>query len=237
MTARRFYLDYALEVDTEFVLPTPVAHHALHVLRMSTGQNITLFNGDGFEYESKIVKAYRSEAAVFIEAKNKVDRESKLISRMGLGILKRKAMESALSRATELGVTEITPLTTSRSNIMHTRESHWKQVVQSSCEQCGRNQLPRVKKTSSLQAWLATTETPMRLVAHPGSKGRLKDLTSKPAAISILVGPEGGLESEELKLALEYGFFSIDLGKRVLRAETVPAALISIIQFCWGDIS
>ena len=94
-----------------------------------------------------------------------------------------------------------------------------------------------MKKTSSLQAWLATTETPMRLVAHPGSKGRLKELTSKPAAISLLVGPEGGLESEELKLALEYGFFSIDLGKRVLRAETVPAALISIIQFCWGDIS
>ena len=76
MIARRFYLDYALEVDTEFVLPAPVAHHALRVLRMSTGQNITLFNGDGFEYESKIVKANRSEAAVFIEAKNKVDREN-----------------------------------------------------------------------------------------------------------------------------------------------------------------
>ena len=88
-----------------------------------------------------------------------------------------------------------------------------------------------------LQAWLETSETPMRLVAHPGSNGKLKELSPEPAAVSILVGPEGGLESKEIELALDYGFLSIDLGRRVLRAETVPAALISIIQFCWGDIS
>ncbi|RPG49096.1 MAG: 16S rRNA (uracil(1498)-N(3))-methyltransferase [Gammaproteobacteria bacterium TMED1] len=237
MIARRFYLDQALEVDKEFVLPVPVSHHAIRVLRMNTGQRMTLFNGDGFEYESKIVKSDRSGATVFIESKNDVDRESKLISRLGLGMLKRKAMESALSRATELGVTEITPLRTSRSNVNRYHENHWKQVIHSSCEQCGRNQIPRLQKISSVQAWLATTETPMRLVAHPGSKGKLKELTPEPAAVSILVGPEGGLESKEIKLALDYGFLSIDLGRRVLRAETVPAALISIIQYCWGDIS
>ena len=237
MIARRFYLDQALEVDKEFVLPVPVSHHAIRVLRMNTGQRMTLFNGDGFEYESKIVKSDRSGATVFIESKNDVDRESKLISRLGLGMLKRKAMESALSRATELGVTEITPLRTSRSNVTRYHENHWKQVIHSSCEQCGRNQIPRLQKISSVQAWLATTETPMRLVAHPGSKGKLKELTPEPAAVSILVGPEGGLESKEIKLALDYGFLSIDLGRRVLRAETVPAALISIIQYCWGDIS
>ena len=237
MIARRFYLDQALEVDKEFVLPVPVSHHAIRVLRMNTGQRMTLFNGDGFEYESKIVKSDRSGATVFIESKNDVDRESKLISRLGLGMLKRKAMESALSRATELGVTEITPLRTSRSNVNRYHQNHWKQVIHSSCEQCGRNQIPRLQKISSVQAWLATTETPMRLVAHPGSKGKLKELTPEPAAVSILVGPEGGLESKEIKLALDYGFLSIDLGRRVLRAETVPAALISIIQYCWGDIS
>ena len=237
MITRRFYLDQALQVEKDFVLPLPVSHHAVRVLRMNTGQKMTLFNGDGFEYESKIVKSDRSGTTVFIESKNEVDRESKLISRLGLGMLKRKAMESALSRATELGVTEITPLSTNRSNVNGSHENHWKQIIQSSCEQCGRNQMPRLQKISTLQAWLETSETPMRLVAHPGSNGKLKELSPEPAAVSILVGPEGGLESKEIELALDYGFLSVDLGRRVLRAETVPAALISIIQFCWGDIS
>ena len=237
MIARRFYLDQALKVDQDFVLPASAAHHVLRVLRMGAGEKITLFNGDGFEYEGIILKAHRAEATVLIESKNDVTRESKLISSLGLGILKRKAMESALIRATELGVTEITPIKTSRSNIIRTRENHWQEVVQSSCEQCGRNKLPKLQQMTTLQEWLASAKTPMKLVAHPGSKGRLKDFSPKPAGVSILVGPEGGLESHEVELALRAGFMSINLGRRVLRAETVPAALISIIQFYWGDMS
>ncbi|MAI41262.1 MAG: 16S rRNA (uracil(1498)-N(3))-methyltransferase [Candidatus Azotimanducaceae bacterium] len=237
MRTRRVFLDQELEIEKEFILPANAAHYVLRVLRMKSGEKITLINGDGCEYASSILKTHRSEAVVLIHSKNAVNKESKLISKLGLGILKRHAMESALARATELGVTEITPLITTRTNGLRPRENHWKQVIQSSCEQCGRNRLPRLQKLTALKTWLKTTETNLKLVAHPGSKFRLKEIASKPAAVSILIGPEGGLNIEEIQLALDNGFLGIDLGKRVLRAETVPAALMSIIQFYWGDIS
>tara|TARA_E500000331_G_scaffold340631_1_gene372165 strand:- start:465 stop:1181 length:717 start_codon:yes stop_codon:yes gene_type:complete len=237
MHTPRFFWDHTLTVGNDMILPGDVTHHLLHVLRMKEGDDITLFNGDGSEYRGTIASIDRSKVAVAISASESISRESELTSRLGLGILKRHAMESALTRATELGVSEITPLITSRTNVRNPRGIHWQQVIQSSCEQCGRNRLPVLQEIIPIEDWLAKTESAIKIVANPLSERVLNDLQSDTPSVSMLVGPEGGLSGQEIEGAEAEGFLSITLGKRVLRAETAPAALMSLVQYRWGDIN
>tara|TARA_B100000029_G_C17379193_1_gene889023 strand:- start:304 stop:921 length:618 start_codon:yes stop_codon:yes gene_type:complete len=204
---------------------------------MKEGGELTFFNGDGYEYRGTITSINRFKVSIAIVSSASISRESRLTSRLGLCILKRHAMESALTRATELGVSEITPLISSRTNIRIPREKHWQQVIQSSCEQCGRNTLPVLKKVSPIENWLATTTGVIKIVANPLSKRMLDNLESDTPSVSMLVGPEGGLSYEEIESAEGEGFLSLSLGKRVLRAETAPATLMSLAQYRWGDIS
>ena len=237
MHTPRFFWDNTLTVGNDTILPGDVTHHLLHVLRMKEGEDITLFNGDGREYRGTIASIDRSNVAVAISTSKSISRESNLTSRLGLGILKRQAMESAITRATELGVTEITPLITSRTNVRNSRETHWRQVIRSSCEQCGRNRLPVLQEITPIEDWLATTESAIKIVADPLSDRVLNDLQGDTPSVSMLVGPEGGLSSKEVEGAEAEGFVSISLGERVLRAETAPAALMALVQYRWGDIS
>ena len=237
MHTPRFFWNHKLIVGNDITLPGDVTHHLLRVLRMKEREELTFFNGDGSEYLGKITSIDRSKVTVAIIYSESISRESKLTSRLGLSILKRHAMESALTRATELGVSEITPLVSSRTNIRIPGEAHWQRVIQSSCEQCGRNTLPVLKKVSPIANWLATTTGNIKIVANPLSKRLLDDLEPDSPSMCILVGPEGGLSCEEIENAEAKGFLSISLGKRVLRAETAPATLMSLAQYRWGDIS
>ena len=237
MHTPRFFWNHKLIVGDDITLPGDVTHHLLRVLRMKEREELTFFNGDGSEYLGKITSIDRSKVTVAIICSELISRESKLTSRLGLSILKRHAMESALTRATELGVSEITPLVSSRTNIRIPGEAHWQRVIQSSCEQCGRNTLPVLNKVSPIANWLATTTGNIKIVANPLSKRLLDDLESDSPSMCILVGPEGGLSCEEIENAEAKGFLSVSLGKRVLRAETAPATLMSLAQYRWGDIS
>ena len=237
MHTPRFFWDHTLIVGNDITPPSDVTHHLLRVLRMKEGGELTFFNGDGYEYRGTITSINRFKASIAIVSSASISRESRLTSRLGLCILKRHAMESALTRATELGVSEITPLISSRTNIRIPREKHWQQVIQSSCEQCGRNTLPVLKKVSPIENWLATTTGVIKIVANPLSKRMLDNLESDTPSVSMLVGPEGGLSYEEIESAEGEGFLSLSLGKRVLRAETAPATLMSLAQYRWGDIS
>ncbi len=237
MGSPRFFVKHPIIAGEALQLSQSVSHHMLHVLRMKTGDQATLFNGSGGEFSAAITHVKRSNVSVTIDEFQNISRESSLNTILALPVLKGNAMDAALTRATELGVTEIVPIMTDRCSKPRVRNEHWQEVIQSSCEQCGRNQLPHLSSMCNLEDWLASAPQGLRLLANPLAKGSLKEIASNPTTVSILIGPEGGLADSEVDAAEHEDFQSIALGHRILRAETAPAALLALVQYRWGDFT
>jgi 16S rRNA (uracil1498-N3)-methyltransferase len=113
---------------------------------------------------------------------------------------------------------------------------HWRQVAIAACEQCGRNQLPRLHPLLGFEAWLgASSEASLRLLLAPDGDVALRSLAAPGGPIEILVGPEGGLTPEESAAALRRGFRALRLGPRILRTDTAGPAVLAALNAQWGD--
>ncbi|MEP7207611.1 MAG: 16S rRNA (uracil(1498)-N(3))-methyltransferase [Casimicrobiaceae bacterium] len=153
MAAPRFHVAGLVPdlVGAEYTLPDAVAHHAVRVNRLGTGDALVLFDGSGGEYAGTLVAADKRGARVRIGAFDAVERESPLDVVLVQAIIANDAMDYAVRKAVELGVTEIAPVITARSAPLPAGEradrrlAHWRQVAIAACEQCGRNRVPPVR--------------------------------------------------------------------------------------------
>ncbi|MBB3048400.1 16S rRNA (uracil1498-N3)-methyltransferase [Litorivivens lipolytica] len=240
MRIPRIYTDQPLSKGAELQLDDSASRHLCQVLRLNRGDVLVLFNGDGCSYPARISHADKKKAQVTVEDCDQRALESPFPIHLGIALSKGDRFDWVLQKATELGVTAITPLQTQRVDVKLNRERaekkqrHWQQVIISACEQCGRNRLPQLAEPQTLQDWLGEVEADQKWVLSPAHEGGLRPSQSASSA-ALLVGPEGGLEDDEVKLALNAGFEALQLGPRILRTETAPLAAISILQFCWGD--
>ena len=242
--ARFFYPD-TLGSGAEARLPAEAAHHAARVLRLGVGDPLTLFNGRGGEFEARILRVDRGD--VWVKTGAFVDRgvESPLEVILGQGLSGGDRMDLTLQKAVELGASAIQPLTTERSIVKLNperaarRTEHWRSLVISACEQCGRNLVPPVFELRRFDEWLAQLSRnaepgELRLLMSPNAQTSLKTLAA-PRKIVLLAGPEGGLSAQEASLAETFGFAPMRLGPRVLRTETAAMAALAAIQTAWGD--
>lgn len=242
MRIPRVFTTQPLSVGDTIQLEEGAARHLTSVLRMVQGQNIILFDGRGGEYNAELTDvkkgAARAKVDLFIDA----DRESPLKIELAIGISRGERMDWIVQKATELGVTGITPLFTERCEVKLNAERlgkktrHWQQVAVSACEQCQRNTLPVIQPAVSLEHYLSTAREGLKLVLHHRSSQRLDEMRNQNNYVTLLVGPEGGLSEREISLATSAGFSPLAIGPRVLRTETAPLATISIIQSLWGDM-
>ena len=150
-------------------------------------------------------------------------------------------MDATLQKSTELGVSRIVPIASERSIVKLSsdradrRVTHWRNVVIAACEQCGRNHVPEVAAIIDLDAFLDQADGDgLRLLLTPDADRSLKQL-EPPSKVTLLVGPEGGLATEERQRAEKRGFLPVRFGPRVLRTETAPLATIAAMQALWGD--
>ncbi|TCV84325.1 16S rRNA (uracil(1498)-N(3))-methyltransferase [Sulfurirhabdus autotrophica] len=238
----RFYHSGDLGADRQITLSEQAAHHATRVLRLKTDDRVTLFNGQGGEYEATIVQAGKKDVTVKTGAWLDRECESPLNMTLVQAISSGEKMDFTLQKAVELGVAAIQPVISSRSVVRLEGEralkrvQHWQSVVISACEQCGRNRVPLVAPIMSLNHWLEEKVTStLKLTLSPYAKEGLKEIAAPQGPIVFLVGPEGGFsESEEVSAAVS-GFIPVKLGQRVLRTETAALAAISAMQMLWGD--
>jgi len=240
----RFYCDLHLAPDQVVALPDMVARHAIGVLRLRVGTLVTLFNGDGTEYPGVLETCGGKGATVRLVTRLEPERESPLQVHLAQGISSGERMDYTLQKAVELGVSAIQPLTMRRTLVRLSddkaikRRAHWQGVVNSACEQCGRNVLPPVAEIQEFVAWVRgtskQTET-VKLLLDPEGDVCLRDLPPPTASILLLAGPEGGFDPAERKLAHAAGFHGLRLGPRVLRTETAALAALAAIQAVWGD--
>jgi 16S rRNA (uracil1498-N3)-methyltransferase len=229
-------------VGIEYALPDPVAHHALRVLRLTVGDRIALFTGEGGEFAATLVRADKRDAFARIDAFDAVERENPFRVTLVQGIAANDAMDHAVRRSVELGVAAIQPVLTTRSARVpdgergEKRLAHWRQIVVAACEQCGRNRVPEVRAVVTLERWLASRDPAMAgLVMSPTAEVSIAALPRPRDTIDLLVGPEGGFAPDEIAQAQNNGMTAIRLGPRVLRAETAALASLAAINAAWGD--
>ena len=237
----RFYLTDALQPGQNISLPENVIRH-LQVLRVREGEEITLFNGNGHSYPTRLLSLAKRQAVAEVLSEQTVDNESPLAISLIQAVSSGERMDFTLQKSVEMGVTEIFPVTSARSIVKlsgeraEKRQERWQEIVIAACEQCGRNRIPTVHPLLPLSQRLQQLpQSDVRLLMglhHPTS---LKAIQPAPQRITLMIGPEGGWSPEEEAAAFQTGFQSILLGKRVLRTETAALAAIAAMQTLWGD--
>lgn len=248
MRLTRVFIDAPLTTGALLPLPDGPAQHLVRVLRATAGAALIVFNGRGGEYAASVESLGRNAVMVRIGAHAAIERESPLTTTLLQGIARGEKMDQILQKATELGVTRVLPVASARGNVRldadaaHRKQQHWQGVVIAATEQCGRNRVPEVNQPIALAAALAATSAELKLIMAPDdSAASLQSLLAAPAkaprSIALLVGPEGGLDPEEIRAAQERGFVSCKFGPRVLRTETAALAMLAALQFINGDLA
>ena len=239
----RVYLDAALAQGARVALMGAAAAHVRRVLRLEIGDALTLFNGDGRDYPARIATFGRDSVDVEVEGRSPARAESPLAITLVQGIARAERMDLVVQKATELGVTVIVPIATARSIVSldagsrERKTAHWRGIAIAACEQSGRARIPAFAEPQTLADWLEKPPSSgARLLLSPDSDGSLAAAAQGAIEVELLVGPEGGLEDEERRAALDAGFHACRLGPRVLRSETAAIASIAVLQWVAGDL-
>ncbi len=215
------------------------AHHLIHVMRGKVGDQITLFDGLGAEFSCRVDQVGRSEVGLNVLARHEVNREPALPLTLAVALPKGDRRRWLVEKAVELGVARLVPLETERSNDRETGAAsvRLRQTVIEASKQCGRNRLMEIADSQRLLDFVSEpTADEARLVAHPGGAkchdvlASILQRGSALQAVSLIIGPEGGLAPAELAAARSNGWRIVDLGNRILRVETAALALASAVM-------
>ena len=239
----RVHVDAALAPGARVTLAGAATLHLRRVLRLEAGDTVTLFNGDGADYPSRIVAFGRDTAEAEVADRVSARAESPLAITLMQGIARTERMDLVIQKATELGVGAIVPIATARGVVRldaatrARKRAHWQAIAVAACEQCGRARVPVVAEPRALDALLADPPPDgERLLLSPDAQASLAAVAQGAATIALLIGPEGGLEEAERLAAIAAGWRACRLGPRVLRSETAALAAIAVLQSVAGDL-
>ncbi|ABE56252.1 protein of unknown function DUF558 [Shewanella denitrificans OS217] len=243
MRVPRIYQSIAqLEIGQAYSLDEDGAAHIGRVLRMSEGEQVMLFNGDGKDYLADITSASKKNITITIISMEDNRSESGLNLHLGQVISRGDRMEFTIQKSVELGVNTITPLFSERCGVKLTGErlekkiNQWQKIVISACEQSGRSQVPLIRPAMDVAAWCQEPSQALKLNLHPRASHGIKGLTLENPRVRLLIGPEGGLSSEEILMTEQCDFTDVLLGPRVLRTETASLTAITALQLTFGDL-
>jgi len=245
MRLSRIFIPEGLAVGEIVVLKGQAAHYLTRVLRLSVTDAVTLFNGNGEDYSGVVHEIDRQRVLVSLSAKQVPGTESPLKIMLVQAISRGERMDYTVQKAAELGVYSVQPLFTSRVAVKLDekrrvkRLEHWRGVVTSACEQCGRAVLPQILEPLSLSDWLAdeddTQHDTQRLVLDPDAGLKLSKCKIPGDSVSVLVGPEGGFSPDEIMQVTAKGVTGVSLGPRIFRTESAGPAAIAVLQVIAGD--
>jgi 16S rRNA (uracil1498-N3)-methyltransferase len=243
---RRFFISPRDIVDGRATVSGDLFRHMVKVLRLKTDDRVVLTDGAGNEFEGVIQTVGRESADISIKGTFTVIPATGPGITLYQGLPKGDKLEYILQKATELGAAAVVPFTAERSvpRVRKGEESgkiaRWERIAQEAARQSGRSTLPRIDFAEGLGGVVGMARQQVRLLLWEEEKmSRLKNLLagcSEPESIALIVGPEGGLSAAEARMAQENGFVPVSLGPRILRTETAGVAMLSILQFYWGDM-
>src|SRR6195256_275170 len=242
MRLTRVYVNAPLASGMRVTLQGSAAGHLTRVLRLRVGEALTVFNGAGGEYAASIEHAHAGRVAVAIGELRAIERESPLTLTLAQGVSRGERMDLVVQKATELGASGLAPVLAERSVVRLTaqqadrRLNHWRAIAVAACEQSGRNRLPAIAAPVPLKDFLRSGTDGTLLLLSPGAAATLAEVTRPVTAVTVLIGPEGGLAQAEQEAAVAAGFKAVRLGPRVLRTETAAIAALTLLQREFGDL-
>ncbi len=233
----RLFVETPLAEGQELPLPAAADRHA-RVRRVQPGDLLRLFDGGGADWPAEVLSVGRSEIRVRVGAPQPVPAGTGPALTLAVVVPANERMDWLVEKATELGAAALQPLEAERSVLRLAgeravkRRAHWEGIVRAACEQCGRTRLMTIAPVLPLHGWLAALPPPTstdeaRWLLGFAEDARAPATLGRPARITTLSGPEGGLAPAEEQAARTAGFLPVSLGPRVLRAETAPLALLA----------
>ena len=244
--ARQFRFHHAgeISIDSELQLDKSASHHLLTVLRAGPGDQLELFNGDGFNYSAVLASGSTAKRAVIIvESRSQNLTEPPLTITMVQAISRGERMDQSIRQAVELGASAIQPVYSRQAQKpgdarrVSRKQEHWYKIMISASEQSGRARVPDLHPARSLSSWIDTdtglTTTPC-IVLHPAATNSLSRLDAMQQ-FSIAIGPESGFDTDEVDTMIAAGAIACRMGPRTLRTETAGPAAIAILQAMHGD--
>lgn len=232
----RLWQEINLKVGNVVSLSVNAVHYVCNVRRLTVGDELIIFNGEGGEYLAQILESRAKQCVVKIMRYYAIERESLCNIELVQGIPHSDKMDWIVQKAVELGVKKITPVITSRtqstkfnSSQLYLKQQHWQKIAISASEQCGRTYVPKIALPVTLTQW-SNTFTGQSVVLLPNINTRITDIAWHTNHVSLVIGPEGGLSQEEINLLNSNNCVFVCLGPRILRTETAALAAISILD-------
>ena len=236
----RLYTDAALRADASCALGPGPAHKLRAVLRAQTGDEVLLFNGRDGEWRARLTDIGKSQAhAQCLRQTRPQTAESG--PWLAFAPVKKDQLDMIVEKAVELGVERLTPVLTRRTENRRVKMERLAQQIIDACEQCERLSVPALDEPLTLDKLCATWPAERALIVcaeRRGAQPLAQALSDLDGPLGLLVGPEGGFEDVELDGALNLPIsIPVNLGPRILRAETAVIAALAVIQAVRGDWS
>ncbi|MDC1096003.1 RsmE family RNA methyltransferase [Pelagibacteraceae bacterium] len=231
---RLFFPDNILE-NTTSLLSKEHTHYVVNVMRLKRGSNINFFNKEG-EWLSEIVFLARDR--VEVKFLNKIKNSSKISNiELAICLVKKKPMEIILQKATELGVSKITPIISERTEVKELNLERANKITVEATEQSNQLNPPILNKVTKLKDFISNNKGTKLFFANVSSKYKLKPSDiEREQSISILIGPEGDFSPQELELILATSnLTSFTLSRNILRTDTAVISAISLVNFIHSD--
>lgn len=238
----RFYYAAPLSSGSTIDLPASVAHH-IHVLRLSPGAEITLFNGDGMEYLAHLltVDKRHASACIVVQADRNVELPFEIT--LAQALPESSKMDWIIEKAVELGAAAIQPLASQRCVVrlaaerLEKKQAHWQGVIVAASEQSGRNRLAHLNELDDFHHWIGRQSMQKRILLSPRGGQSLSAWVrhQPPQALALMVGPEGGFTAQEEDVAIARGALCLSMGTRILRTETAGLAALATLNSHWDD--
>ncbi len=218
------------------------AKHLGQVLRIKSGESVTVFDGCGRQAEAQVISVTRDR--VRLQPGEAIGKPApRPVITLAQAIPKGKNMDLIVQKAVELGVARIQPLIT-RHTIVQPGEGKadkWRRTALEACKQCGQNTLPEVADPLPYDTWISSQAAmrDLKVIASlaPGAQA-LRTLLRRHTdqeSCTILIGPEGDFAADETKSALDAGFLPATLGNIILRVETASMYLMSAVRYEWSS--
>jgi len=241
----RFYAP-ALASDAVFELPEDEAQHVSRVLRLRAGDSVAVFDGRGHEVLARIESVTARRVSLRSVEPRAAVPEARVAVTLAQALLKSDKMDRVIRDAVMLGVAAIQPFVSGRTDVPLKatlgggRQERWGRTAVSSAKQCGRAVVPIVHAAKAFSDVLHSRCEARLMFVEPGSGLHTAEMSSlegqRPSTATVLIGPEGGWDPQEVRDASAAGVQLLAFGARTLRADAAAAAVIAVLRYVWRDL-
>ncbi|MBQ3053660.1 MAG: 16S rRNA (uracil(1498)-N(3))-methyltransferase [Clostridia bacterium] len=237
----RFFVEKNMIMDDIITLSKEDSAHLARVLRVTEGENLSICDSEGYEYDAEIISVSKTQVQAKILNKKENDSEPKIKVTIFQGLPKGTKMELIIQKCVEIGVYSIVPVATSRAVVKLSqekgkgKEERWNKISMEAAKQSTRGIIPKVEAPISFKEAIDLAKKfdmaiiPYEKQGKSDFKGFLQG--KSPKTIGVFIGPEGGFAEEEIAFAIENGVTPVSLGKRILRTETAPLCVLSVLMY------